>query len=203
MMRGSAVLTRTGALSMLLPAMVFTFACSTVLGPGKAELPAGIEQARVPDAEYGGFLYVGADPPLTLAPELLRSNSDESTSVVATTTLALRSATIMVGVAGQEFGGAFTFDSTEAAGYALTQLVTYGVDDSLWSKAMPPDLLLVEGDSSWADRWEKMSKAQSTPNHVPGWKAGDAGSVMYPPDYQQLAGPWIDGKPPETQTTKG
>ena len=150
-MRGSAVLTRTGPLSMLLLAMVFTFACATVLGPGKAELPAGIDQARVPDVDYGGFLYVGADPPLTLAPELLRSKGDESTPVAATTTLALRSATIVAGVAGQEFGGAFTFDSTEAAGYALTQLMAYGLDEHLWSKAVPPDLLLVKGESGWAD----------------------------------------------------
>ena len=52
-----------------------------------------------------------------------------------------------------------------------------------------------DGNSSWADRWEKMSKLGAKPNHVPGWQAGDAGSVMYRPDYQHLAGPWIDGKP--------
>ena len=150
-MRGSAVLTRAGALSMLLLAMAFTFACSTVLGPGNAELPAGIEQARVPDVDFGGFLYVGVDPPVTLPPELFPSNSDESASVAAIPTLALRSATIVAGVAGHEFGGAFTFDSTEAAGYVLTQLVAYGIDDHLWSKAVSPDLLLVKGDSGWAD----------------------------------------------------
>ena len=54
-----------------------------------------------------------------------------------------------------------------------------------------------DGNSSWADRWEKMSKAKAKPCHVPGWKAGDTGSVMFPPEYQKLAGPWIDGKPPE------
>ncbi|MEQ8788774.1 MAG: Gfo/Idh/MocA family oxidoreductase [Pirellulaceae bacterium] len=53
------------------------------------------------------------------------------------------------------------------------------------------------GDSSWADRWEQMSKAKAKPNHVPGWQAGDTGSRLYPPEYQKLAGPWIDGKPPE------
>ena len=57
----------------------------------------------------------------------------------------------MARVAGHEFGGAVTFDSDEAAGYALTQLVEYVVDDHLWSKAVPPDLLLVKGDSGWAD----------------------------------------------------
>lgn len=55
-----------------------------------------------------------------------------------------------------------------------------------------------DGNSSWADGWEKLSKAKAKPRHVPGWHAGDTGSVMYPPEYQKLAGPWIDGKPPQS-----
>ncbi|MBW3599026.1 MAG: Gfo/Idh/MocA family oxidoreductase [Planctomycetes bacterium] len=54
-----------------------------------------------------------------------------------------------------------------------------------------------KGDSSWADRWERMSQERAKPRHVPGWTAGDAGSVLHPPVYQKLAGPWIDGRPPE------
>jgi predicted dehydrogenase len=57
-----------------------------------------------------------------------------------------------------------------------------------------------DGDSSWADNWEKMSKDRSKPRHVPGWAAGDTGSIMHAPDYQKLAGPWIDGKPPESRS---
>lgn len=56
---------------------------------------------------------------------------------------------------------------------------------------------VVGGDGSWAAEWERMSKAHARPNHVPGWQAGDAGSLLYPPDYQKLAGPWIDGQPPK------
>ncbi|MCP4784459.1 MAG: Gfo/Idh/MocA family oxidoreductase [Fuerstiella sp.] len=53
-----------------------------------------------------------------------------------------------------------------------------------------------EGNSSWADGWEQMSESKTGPNHVAGWKAGEAGSVMTPFDYQNLAGPWIDGRDP-------
>lgn len=53
------------------------------------------------------------------------------------------------------------------------------------------------GNPGWAERWERMSKNLARPNHVPGWQAADTGSVMTAPDYQQLAGPWIDGRPPE------
>lgn len=51
-------------------------------------------------------------------------------------------------------------------------------------------------DATWAERWEKMSKERAKPRHVPGWKAGDTGSLLEPPAYMNLAGPWIDGKDP-------
>lgn len=60
-----------------------------------------------------------------------------------------------------------------------------------------PNGSISDGDASWANRWETMSKERAKPNHVPGWHAGDLGSVLHPPDYQKLAGPWIDGRPPE------
>ncbi|MFK8115276.1 MAG: Gfo/Idh/MocA family protein [Rubripirellula sp.] len=54
-----------------------------------------------------------------------------------------------------------------------------------------------EGNASWSERWERMSKAKAKPRHVPGWHAGDTGSTMTPPEYQHLEGPWINGMPPE------
>ncbi|MCA9222774.1 MAG: Gfo/Idh/MocA family oxidoreductase [Planctomycetales bacterium] len=53
------------------------------------------------------------------------------------------------------------------------------------------------GDASWANHWEQMSKARAKPNHVPGWHAGDRGSLLVPPSYQKLAGVWKDGQPPQ------
>jgi predicted dehydrogenase len=58
-------------------------------------------------------------------------------------------------------------------------------------------------DESWAAGWEKMSKERAHPHHLPGWKGGDYGSLLRPPEYMKLAGPWKDGKPPEEQTTTG
>jgi predicted dehydrogenase len=54
----------------------------------------------------------------------------------------------------------------------------------------------VAADSSWATRWEKRSKQRGKPNQIIGWKGGDKGSTLEPPDYQKLEGPWIDGKDP-------
>lgn len=53
-----------------------------------------------------------------------------------------------------------------------------------------------DGDSSWAQGWEQMSYAGAKPKHVPGWNAGDKGSLLTPEPYQRLAGPWIDGVDP-------
>ncbi len=57
-----------------------------------------------------------------------------------------------------------------------------------------------DGDSSWASGWEQMSKDRAKPRHVPGWTAGDAGSVLHPPEYQKLAGRWVNGQPPEASS---
>ncbi|MCA9175739.1 MAG: Gfo/Idh/MocA family oxidoreductase [Planctomycetales bacterium] len=58
---------------------------------------------------------------------------------------------------------------------------------------------VMEGNSSWADQWERMSESHAKPRHVPGWQAGDRGSEMTPFAYQKLAGPWTDGQPPRAE----
>ena len=57
-------------------------------------------------------------------------------------------------------------------------------------------MTISEGNSSWADGWQKMSEQRAKPKHVPGWAAGDKGSLLIPKPYQELAGPWVDGKDP-------
>jgi predicted dehydrogenase len=57
-----------------------------------------------------------------------------------------------------------------------------------------------EADSSWAAGWEQMSQQRAKPRQVPGWKAGDVGSLLVPPKYMALAGPWVDGVAPEDRT---
>jgi predicted dehydrogenase len=54
----------------------------------------------------------------------------------------------------------------------------------------------VPADASWAHRWEERSKKRGKPNQVIGWHGGDKGSLLHPPEYQKLAGPWKDGQDP-------
>jgi predicted dehydrogenase len=53
-----------------------------------------------------------------------------------------------------------------------------------------------DGDGSWAAKWEELSKQRGKPAQVPGWKAGDKGSLLKPPEYMALAGPWTNGVDP-------
>jgi len=60
----------------------------------------------------------------------------------------------------------------------------------------PETQTVSDGDASWAKHWEEKSRARGKPNHVAGWNAGDKGSLLIDPDYQNLEGPWIDGVDP-------
>lgn len=52
------------------------------------------------------------------------------------------------------------------------------------------------GDETWAARWQKRSQQRGAPNNIQGWQGGDKGCSLEPPDYMDLAGPWMDGKDP-------
>ncbi len=60
----------------------------------------------------------------------------------------------------------------------------------------PKTQTVSDGDDSWANQWESMSKQRAKPHHIAGWNAGDKGSLLIDPEYQSLEGPWIDGKDP-------
>ena len=84
-----------------------------------------------------------------------------------------------------------------AAAIAVVNLAVRSYREGQVFYVDPESGLVSSGDSSWAAHWESMSRSRHKPNHVPGWRAGDKGSVLRPPSYQRLAGLWIDGRPPE------
>jgi predicted dehydrogenase len=62
-----------------------------------------------------------------------------------------------------------------------------------WDKEQSKE---VEADASWAKSLEEKSKRRGKPSQIIGWRGGDKGSVLKPPAYQKLEGPWVDGKSP-------
>jgi len=84
-----------------------------------------------------------------------------------------------------------------AAAVAMVNLAIRSYREGKVFHMAPGGGAVTEGNADWAAGWEKMSKTKSKAHHIPGWHAGDAGSVLVPFKYQKLAGPWINGRPPE------
>ena len=53
-----------------------------------------------------------------------------------------------------------------------------------------------EGDGSWATKWENLSKQRGKPATTAGWRGGETGMTLRPPEYMSLAGPWSGGVDP-------
>lgn len=89
--------------------------------------------------------------------------------------------------------------STPELGAAAFATVNMGVQSYRFGKALFWDKekqVTKDADASWAAKWEDRSKKRGKPNQIMGWKGGDAGSTLTPPDYQKLEGPWVGGKDP-------
>lgn len=89
--------------------------------------------------------------------------------------------------------------STPELGAAAFTTVAMGVESYrnglalFWDKDQRKP---VSANDSWAKKWELKSKKRAKPNQVIGWAAGETGSLLEPPDYQKLAGPWTNGEDP-------
>src|SRR5260370_1871149 len=89
--------------------------------------------------------------------------------------------------------------STPELGAAAFTTVALGVQSYRTGKVLFWDKeqrKAVEANSSWATKLEERSKKHRKPTQIMGWKADATHTVLVPPDYQKLAGPWKDGKDP-------
>jgi predicted dehydrogenase len=89
--------------------------------------------------------------------------------------------------------------STPELGAAAFTTVAMGVESYrrgvvlFWDKEQRR---AVPADSTWARRWERVSKQRGKPKQIIGWEGDDKGSLLEPEEYQKLGGPWTDGKDP-------
>ena len=58
-------------------------------------------------------------------------------------------------------------------------------------------------DSSWATRLERRSHERGQPTQIIGWTGGNRGSNLEPPGYQNLEGPWTNGRDPAPPAASG
>jgi predicted dehydrogenase len=89
-------------------------------------------------------------------------------------------------------------------GAAAMVIVKLGSQSYRQGKAFHFDheaMAVKDGDASWAQGWEKMSRDRAAAKHIPNWNGGDQSSKLYPREYQKLAGPWINGIDPASGKT--
>jgi hypothetical protein len=89
--------------------------------------------------------------------------------------------------------------STPELGAAAFITVAMGVQSYRRGQALAWDRerrQAVPADETWARNWERRSHQRGRPNQVAGWTGGTSGSTLEPPDYQNLAGPWVNGRDP-------
>ncbi|MBA4187666.1 MAG: gfo/Idh/MocA family oxidoreductase [Planctomycetaceae bacterium] len=89
--------------------------------------------------------------------------------------------------------------STPELGAAAFSTVNMGVQSYRQGKVLFWDKekrVVKQADASWATQWEARSKKRGKPNQIIGWEGGDKGSLLTPPAYQKLEGPWINGQEP-------
>jgi predicted dehydrogenase len=88
---------------------------------------------------------------------------------------------------------------TPELGAAAMVIVKLGSESYRQGKVFHFDsatMTVKDADGSWAKQWEQMSHEGASPRHIAGWRAGDTGSKLFPPEYQKLAGPWTNGIDP-------
>jgi predicted dehydrogenase len=83
-----------------------------------------------------------------------------------------------------------------AAAVALTAMAELscwtGNEAVFWNK----DRRAITTQCDWSEQWRERSRSRAMPNQVFGWTGGETGSTLQPPAYQNLAGPWTNGKDP-------
>ena len=132
-------------------------------------------------------------------PQVTRDSDSKAETFEAATKLNIVATHMSNWLDAIESGRPEMVNNDPALGAAAVMLVNLAVRSYREGKVFQVDRQgeIQNGDGSWAARWEQMSQTQAKPQHVPGWAAAEVGSVLYPPEYQKLAGPWKDGRPPE------
>ena len=149
--RGDDVLKRRGFLGLFAIIVLLGAACSTEIEGGSATLPAGIDDAMVPDAEIGGYMYFSSDLPIAVSNERFLTPaeaSDLSPSPIGT--LQLSKATVILSKTPKDFSGTLEFANTDEAETAWGMFEPRVNDEDFWGFLDAPEIHIVHGDSQWA-----------------------------------------------------
>ena len=137
------------ALTAVLVAVGAFAACSSSVGSGTALLPAGMDEAQLPEVESSGYVYFHSDPPLALRGDLFRiSPRQVGPTPQVPAMVSLERATLVVASAAESFGGILRFASEADAQAAWLLVEEASLSAPVWGKVAPPHLLLAGGAES-------------------------------------------------------
>jgi len=127
--------------------------CATAAPPGKALLPDGIEDAKVPGVDGRGYLYFSADPPLALSAQTLLPPRQQAQPNALP--IKLQRATMVIGASLEHYAGILEFASDEDAQAAWELFAANTDPKQVWAKLSPPRMLL----SGLGDPWGESAQA--------------------------------------------
>ncbi len=124
--------------------------CSAAVAPGTALLPEGIGEARIPDVESNGYLYVSSDSPIKLPLGYLDAGQIEDALSGSTPQyLEMHSTALVIGPSPGSFGGMLEFASDLDAATAWKHFEPKTQQEETWGIQSSPVLSLAHGDASW------------------------------------------------------
>ncbi len=127
--------------------------CTSSITSGNALLPEGMAEAKIPELDVAGYLYLRAEQPIALSAS--RFGSDDAAANGSTDSLdsrvQLSQATLVLDSNPDSFGGLLSFDSERDAEYAWTLLNETLIEGELWGELSVKGMAVVHGSGPWAD----------------------------------------------------
>ena len=136
------------ALALLMAA---TAACASAVTAGNGLLPAGMDQARVPQVELNGFVFLSASPGVAVSTSrFVRSEGDAGLPADVPTRVDVVGATLIAGTSPEEMGGTLTFATPQDAETAWQVFEAKKLGEENWGILLSPRMHAVRGKGSWA-----------------------------------------------------
>ena len=140
-----------GLLAALFLLMAVTAACESSVTAGNGLLPDGMSQAKVPQAELNGFVFLSASP--SVAVSTSRSGTSAGITglpVEVPSQFGVVGATLVAGSSYEEVGGTVTFASPEDADTAWKLFEADKRSEEVWGVLESPRMHVVRGKGSWS-----------------------------------------------------
>lgn len=142
---------KTRELLAALVLLMVAAACTSTLTAGDGLLPTGMDQARVPQAELGGFVYLSASPGVAVSTSrFVSSQGVAELPADVPAQVDIVGAILVSGTSSEEIGGTLTFATPEDAQTAWQVFEARKMGEENWGLLVSPRMHAVRGKGPWA-----------------------------------------------------